>query len=60
MPGGQGTVWISGYWRWEANRYRWIDGHWELNRPYERWVGHRWEPEGNGQWRLEGGYWRRD
>jgi len=59
-PSGSDVVWVPGYWRWENSRYRWTDGHWEMNRPNERWVGNHWEQKGNGQWRLEGGYWRRD
>ena len=53
-------MWTPGYWRWENNQYRWVDGQWQQNRPNERWVGDRWVPEGNGQWKLEGGYWRRE
>jgi hypothetical protein len=57
---GQGVVWTQGYWRWENNRYRWVEGQWQQSRPNEHWVGNRWEQNGNGQWRLEEGYWRRD
>ncbi len=51
--------WIPGYWQWGGDRHYWIGGHWERHRPHERWEPHRWQPDHGGNWRLNGGYWRR-
>ncbi|MGE5387111.1 MAG: YXWGXW repeat-containing protein [Betaproteobacteria bacterium] len=51
--------WIPGYWQWGGDRHYWVGGHWERQRPHERWEPHRWQPDNRGNWRLEGGYWRR-
>lgn len=59
-PPRRDYFWIPGYWLWEANRHRWVDGRWEARREREHWVPHRWEHDERGQWRANGGYWRRD
>ncbi|OJW50473.1 MAG: hypothetical protein BGO63_05545 [Candidatus Accumulibacter sp. 66-26] len=59
-PPRRDYFWIPGYWLWEADRHRWVDGRWEARREREHWVPHRWEHDERGQWRANGGYWRRD
>jgi len=53
-----GFVWISGYQRWDGDRYVWVPGHYE-RPPHEHgvWVGHRWAHRG-GHWAFVEGHWR--
>ena len=57
---GRDYFWVPGYWHWEGERHRWVEGRWERHREHERWVERHWEHEGDGRWRLHGGYWHRD
>ena len=55
---GPEFVWISGYHRWDGQRYLWVSGHWE-RRPHARarWVEGRWRHHNNGWYWIEG-HWR--
>jgi hypothetical protein len=57
-PPERGQVWISGYHRYEGNRYVWTPGHW-ARPPYPgaHWVAHRWEHRHGGYVLVEG-HWR--
>ena len=51
-------VWVSGYQRWDGNRYDWSPGRWEQPpRPRAHWVAHRWVHQ-RGGWVLVEGHWR--
>lgn len=55
---GPDYVWVSGYHRYEGNRYEWVPGRWE--RPphaHARWEAHHWVKR-NGGWVLIDGRWR--
>ena len=57
-PPGRDFVWVSGYHRWDGNRYVWVPGHYE--RPphgHHVWVAHHWEHRHDG-WVLVEGHWR--
>jgi hypothetical protein len=57
-PPHPGYVWISGYHRWDGNRYVWTHGHWDRPpRPGAVWVPHRWEHR-HGGYVLVQGHWR--
>ena len=57
-PPHPGWVWISGYHRWDGQRYVWQGGHWEQPpHPHAVWVPHRWEHR-HGGWVLVEGHWR--
>ena len=57
-PPGRDFVWVSGYHRWDGNRYVWVPGRYE--RPphgHHVWVAHHWEHRHDG-WVLVEGHWR--
>jgi YXWGXW repeat-containing protein len=57
-PPARGYVWISGYQRWDGNRYYWVPGRWERPpRARARWEQHRWKRR-NGGWVFVEGRWR--
>ena len=49
---------VPGYWKWNNGRHEWISGHWDLKRNGHIYVSPHWDKIG-GQWRYEGGYWKR-
>jgi WXXGXW repeat (2 copies) len=52
---GKGYVWISGYHRWDGNRYVWEKGRWDRPpREHARWVAPRWEHRRDGYVFIEG------
>lgn len=57
---GHEYFWVYGHWRWVGSQHQWVDGHWEQHREREHWVPHRWIRDGQGNWRLQEGHWRRD
>ena len=57
-PPGPGYVWVSGYHRWDGERYVWAPGSWMMPpRPRAVWVPHHWVRR-RGGWVLVEGHWR--
>jgi hypothetical protein len=52
------SVWMGGFYQWQAGRYRWVRGHWGPARVGYRWEPTNWVPEGK-KWRRVAGHWQR-
>jgi hypothetical protein len=54
----EGSVWISGYWEWDAELadFIWISGLWRVPPPEMRWVPPYWT-EVDGGWQRVAGFW---
>lgn len=51
------TVWISGYWKWNGNKYVWSKGHWVKPKKGKVWVKGHWEKKPRG-WIYIKGHWK--
>lgn len=51
------AIWISGFWKWNGEKYIWANGYWDTNPQGKEWVSGRWEKTRNG-WLWKPGYWR--
>jgi hypothetical protein len=52
---GRDYIWVSGYQRWDGNRYVWEKGRWERPpRARARWIAPRWERRRDGYVFVEG------
>jgi hypothetical protein len=55
---GPGFVWVSGYHRWDGQRYVWVPGRWDRPpRPHARWVAAHYAHR-RGGWVFVEGHWR--
>ncbi|MDR3742110.1 MAG: YXWGXW repeat-containing protein [Terracidiphilus sp.] len=55
---GAGYVWVSGYHRWDGQRYVWVPGRWDRPpRPRARWVPAHYAHR-RGGWVFIEGHWR--
>ncbi|MCC6580167.1 MAG: YXWGXW repeat-containing protein [Phycisphaeraceae bacterium] len=60
-PANAATVWVPGYWAWDADRtdYIWVSGCWRVAPPHMTWVPGYWTPVPGG-WRWVAGFWVSD
>ena len=50
-------VWMSGYQRWDGNRYTWESGRWEVPpRPHAKWIAPTWHHR-HGEYVFSDGHW---
>lgn len=57
-PPVHNTVWISGHWSWNGNKYVWVSGRWEKQRTGYVWVDGHWKHTPRG-WVWIKGHWRK-
>jgi hypothetical protein len=58
-PPDRDSIWITGYWHRQDNRWDWIDGRWD--RPVDRnvrWIKPQYTREGCPWYRQQGCGWR--
>jgi hypothetical protein len=52
-----GSVWIKGYYKWNAGAYEWVAGHLEREHAGKHWVDGHWDNSG-GTWAFSAGAWQ--
>ncbi len=53
------AVWISGYWQWNAIKYKyvWISGYWVKPHKNKVWISGHWKKTRSG-WIWKKGHWK--